>query len=58
MKKHLKIGIQMYAHNAEKELEIAENFPLLQNEYKIFKNPMNPYGKENIENGDWHIVRK
>ena len=25
---------------------------------KIFKNPLNPYWKENSENGDWHFVRK
>ena len=51
-KKHLKIEIQMDEHNA-KEIEIAENVPLLQNNYKIFKNAINPYWKENSENGDW-----
>jgi hypothetical protein len=25
---------------------------------KIFKNPLNPYWKENSENGDWHFVRR
>ena len=43
MKKHLKIDIQMDEHNAEEEIEIAENVPLLHNAYKIFKNAMNPY---------------
>jgi hypothetical protein len=43
MKKHLKIEIQMDEHNAEEEIEIAENVPLLHNAYKIFKYAMNPY---------------
>jgi hypothetical protein len=30
-KKHLKIDIQMYKHNAEAEVEMAENVPLLKN---------------------------
>ena len=48
----------MDEHNSEEEIEIAENVPLLQNAYKIFKNAMNSYWKENSENGDWHFVRK
>jgi hypothetical protein len=32
-----KIDIQMDEHNAEEEIEIAENVPLLQNAYNIFK---------------------
>jgi hypothetical protein len=36
----------MDEHNAEEEIEIAENVPLLQNAYKIFKNAMNPYWKD------------
>ena len=50
-KKHLKIDIQIDEHNAEEEIKIAENVDLLQNAYKIFKNAMNPYWKENSENG-------
>jgi hypothetical protein len=41
MKKHLKIDIQMDEQNDEEEREIAENVPLLQNAYKIFKNAIN-----------------
>jgi hypothetical protein len=48
----------MDEHNAEKEIKIAENVPSLQNVYKIFKNAMSPYWKENSKNGDWHFVRK
>ena len=40
-KKHLKIDIQMDEHNAEAEVEMAENVPLLKNAYKILKNTMN-----------------
>jgi hypothetical protein len=47
MKKHLKIDTQMDEHNEEEE--IAENVPLLQNAYKIFKNAMNNHWKENSE---------
>jgi hypothetical protein len=42
MKKHLEIDIQM-EHNADEQIEIAENVPSLQNAYKIFKNDMNLY---------------
>jgi hypothetical protein len=42
-KKHLNIDIQMDEHNAEEEIKIAKNVPLLQNAYKICKNAMNPY---------------
>jgi hypothetical protein len=48
----------MDEHNAEEDIEIAENVPLLQNAYNIFKNAMNNHWKENSENGDWHFVRK
>jgi hypothetical protein len=55
MKKHLKIDIQMDEHNAEEGMEIAENVPLLQNAYKIFKNNINNHWKENSErNTLWH----
>jgi hypothetical protein len=47
MKKHLKIDIQMDEHNREEEMDIAENIPLLQNAYKIFKYTLNKYWKEN-----------
>jgi hypothetical protein len=33
--------------NAAEEIEIDENVPLLQKAYKIFKNAINPYRKEN-----------
>ena len=49
MKKHLKIDIQMAEDNAEEEMEIGENVPLLQKAYKIFKNAMNNHWKENNE---------
>ena len=49
MKKHLKIDIQMDEYNVEEEMEIADNVPLLQNAYKIFKNAMNNHWKENSE---------
>ena len=39
----------MNEHNAEEEMEIAANVPLLQNAYSIFKNAMNNYWKENSE---------
>ena len=42
----------MDEHNSEKEMEIAEHIPLLQNADKIFKNAMNNHRKENSENGD------
>jgi hypothetical protein len=48
----------MDEHKTEEEIEIAENVPLLQNAYQIFKTAMNPYWKENSENGDWDFVRK
>jgi hypothetical protein len=35
-KKHLKIDIQMDEHNAEAEVEMAENVPSLKNVSKIF----------------------
>jgi hypothetical protein len=50
-KKHLKIDIQMDEHNTEEEIKMAENVPLLQNAYTVFKNAMNFSWKENIENG-------
>jgi hypothetical protein len=40
------------------EMESAENVPLLQNAYKIFKNAINNRWKENTENGDWLIINK
>jgi hypothetical protein len=48
----------MDEHNAEEEIEIAENVPLLQSAYTNFKKYMNPYWKENSEKRDWHFVRK
>jgi hypothetical protein len=39
----------MAEHNAKEEMEIAENFPLHQNAYKIYKNAMNNHWKENKE---------
>jgi hypothetical protein len=39
----------MDEHNAEADMKMAENVPLLQNAYKIFKNTMNDHWKENIE---------
>jgi hypothetical protein len=39
----------MDENNAEEEMEIAENVPLLQNAYQIFKNTMNNHWKENSE---------
>ena len=39
----------MDEHNAEADMEMAENVPLLQNAYKIFKNTMNDHWKENSE---------
>jgi hypothetical protein len=47
MEKHSKID--MDEHNAEDEIENAENDPLLQNDYRIFKNAMNPYWKETVK---------
>jgi hypothetical protein len=55
-KKHLKIDILLDEYNAEEEKEIADNVPLLQNAYQIFKNTMNNHWKE--DNGDWHFIRK
>jgi hypothetical protein len=61
-KKYLKIDIQMDEHNAEEEMESAENVPLLQNAYKIFENVMNNLQRRRktvrMETGDWHFVRK
>jgi hypothetical protein len=37
----------MDEHNAEEEMDIAENVPLLQNAYQIFKNTMNNNWREN-----------
>ena len=45
--KILMINTQM--DKEEEEIEIAENFPLLQNTYKIFKNAMNNHWKENSD---------
>jgi hypothetical protein len=39
----------MDEHNAEEEMEIAENVPLLQNAYTIFKNTMNNHWNESSE---------
>jgi catalase (peroxidase I) len=36
----------MGEHNSEEEMEIAGNVPLLQNDYKIYKNDMKNQWKE------------
>lgn len=56
--KHLKIDRQMDEENAEHEMEIAENGPLLQNADKILKAAMDSYWKESTKNGLWHFVSK
>jgi hypothetical protein len=45
----LDIDLQMDEQDAEGEMEIAENVPLIQNAYKIFKNTMKNHWKENSE---------
>ena len=55
--KHLKVDRQMDEENAEEEMEIAENGPLLVHADKILKEAMNKYWKKN-GSGEWHFVRK
>ena len=43
--KHLKVDRQLEEDNAEEEVEIADNVPLLQNAYIILDKSMNAYWK-------------
>ena len=55
--KHLKIDRQMKEGNAEEEMDISENGPLLQNAETILNNAMNNYLKQISENGAGHYIR-
>ena len=56
--KHLKVDRQLEEDNAEEEMEIAENGPLLQNADRILEKSMNAYWKEITQTGEWHFVRR
>ena len=56
--KHLKVDRQLEQENAEDEMEISENGPLLQNADKILKQAMNAYWKETTQSGEWHFIRR
>jgi hypothetical protein len=56
--KHLKVDRQLEEENAEDEMEISENGPLLQNADKILKQAMNAYWKETTQSGEWHFIRR
>ena len=56
--KHLKVDRQLEEDNAEEEMEISENGPLLQNADKVLKKSMNAYWKETTQTGEWHFVRR
>ena len=49
---------QLEEDNAEEEMEIAENGPLLQNADRIQEKSMNAYWKEITQTGEWHFVRR
>ena len=46
----------MDEENAEEEMEIAENGPLLVHADLILKKAMNRYWKDVSQNGEWHFV--
>ena len=54
--KHLKVDRQMDEENAEEEMEIAENGPLLVHADLILKKAMHRYWKDVSQNGEWHFV--
>ena len=56
--KHLKIDRQMKEENAEEEMEIAENGPLLIHADRILKRAMDNYWKDVNQIGEWHFVQK
>ena len=56
--KHLKIDRQMKEENAEEEMEIAENGPLLIHADRILKRAMDKYWKDLNQIGEWHFVQK
>ena len=56
--KHLKVDRQLGEDNAEEEMEIAENGPLLQHAGKLLKRAMDKYWKNTTESGAWHFVQK
>ena len=56
--RYLKVDRQLEEDNAEEEMEISENGPLLQNADKVLKKSMNAYWKETTQTGEWHFVRR
>ena len=51
--KHLKVDRQMEEENAEHEMEISENGPLLHHADNIIEMAMNKYWTESSANGRW-----
>ena len=56
--KHLKVDRQMEEENAEHEMEISENGPLLHHADNIIERAMNKYWRESSANGRWHFVSR
>ena len=56
--KHLKVDRQMEEENAEHEMEISENGPLLQHADNIIERAMNKYWRQNSVNGKWHFISR
>ena len=54
--KHLKVDRKMEEENAEHEMEISENGPLLHHADNIIERTMNKYWRESSANGRWHFV--
>ena len=54
----MKVDRQLEEENAEDEMEISENGPLLQNADKILKQAMNAYWKETTHSGEGHFTRR
>ena len=55
--KHFKVDRKLVEENAEFEMEISENGPLLIHADKILKKAMNKYWT-NTQAGEWHFLRK
>ena len=56
--KHFKADRQLGEENAEFEMEIAENGPLLIHADSIFKKAMNSYWKNESVSGKWHFMKQ
>ena len=56
--KHFKVDRQLDEENAEGEMEIAENGPLLVHADRLLKKAMEKYWRSVNQSGEWHFIRK